>query len=112
MNTIIRIVLTAIIVLVLDHFLSGITVASFTTSVIVAIVLGLLNAFLKPILVVLSLPVTIVTLGLFMLVINAAIVLICDYFISGFKVDGFITALIFSVLLSVCQWIIFSIFKD
>ncbi len=112
MNTIIRIIITAVIVLILDYFMSGITVASFTTSVFVAIVLGLLNVFLKPILVLFSLPATIITLGLFMFVINAAIVLICDYFIDGFEVKGFITALFFSILLSVSQSIIFSVLKD
>lgn len=111
MNFLIRIIISAIIVLILDHFMSGITVASFLTSIIVALVLGLLNTILKPILVILSLPVTIVTLGLFMLVINAAIIMICDYFVTGFKVNGFITALIFSVLLSACQWIASLIFK-
>ena len=112
MNTIIRIIITAVIVLILDYFMSGITVASFTTSVFVAIVLGLLNVFLKPILVLFSLPATIITLGLFMFVINAAIVLICDYFIDGFEVKGFITALFFSILLSVSQSIILSVLKD
>ena len=112
MNTIIRIIITAVIVLILDYFMSGITIASFTTSVFVAIVLGLLNVFLKPILVLFSLPATIITLGLFMFVINAAIVLICDYFIDGFEVKGFITALFFSILLSVSQSIIFSVLKD
>lgn len=111
MNFLIRIIISAIIVLILDHFMSGITVASFLTSIIVALVLGLLNTILKPILVILSLPVTIVTLGLFMLVINAAIIMICDYFVTGFQVNGFITALIFSILLSICQWIASLIFK-
>lgn len=111
MNFLIRIIISAIIVLILDHFMSGITVASFLTSIIVALVIGLLNTILKPILVILALPVTIVTLGLFMLVINAAIIMICDYFVTGFKVNGFITALIFSILLSACQWIASLIFK-
>ena len=111
MNVIFRIAFTAIIVLVLDFFMSGISVVSFMTSIFVAIVLGLLNAFIKPILVFFTLPVTILTLGLFLLVINALIILLCDYFIDGFKVNGFITAFIFSILLSVSQSIMFSILK-
>ena len=112
MNSIIRIILTAILVLVIDHFMSGITVASFTTSVIIAVVLGLLNVFVKPILVFFTFPVTIVTFGLFLLVINAVIVLICDKFVNGFAVNGFMSALIFSIILSICQSILFSFTKD
>ena len=112
MNTIIRIFLTAILVLVIDYFMDGITVKSFTTSVIIAIVLGLLNAFVKPIIVFFTLPVTIVTFGLFLLVINAIIILICDKFVNGFVVNGFLSAVIFSVLLSISQSIVFSFTKD
>jgi putative membrane protein len=61
----------------------------FTTALIVAIVLGLLNVFIKPILVVLTLPVTIITLGLFLLVINALMILLCTKIVGGFSVDTF-----------------------
>jgi putative membrane protein len=82
------------------------------TSLIVAIVLGILNAIVKPILVFFTFPITLFSLGLFLLVINAIIILICDHFVSGFKVDGFVTALIFSIILSVSQSLLFRIFKD
>jgi putative membrane protein len=81
----------------------GVHVASFTTALIVAIVLGLLNIFIKPILVILTLPVTILTLGLFLLVINALIILLCTNIVGGFHVDSFWTALIFSIVLSLLQ---------
>jgi putative membrane protein len=112
MNFILRLLSTAILVLVIDYFMKDITVANFTTSIIVALVLGLLNIFLKPILVLFTLPVTIVTLGLFLLVINGAIILLCDYLVDGFAVKSFVTALIFSVVLSVSQSIINRILKD
>jgi len=109
MNLIIRILVTAFLVMVIAHFMPGVSVASFTTSVIVAVVLGLLNIFIKPILVLLTLPVTIVTFGLFLLVINALIILLCTKIVGGFAVDGFLTAIFFSIILSILQSILFSL---
>ncbi|MCI9843182.1 phage holin family protein [Flavobacterium pectinovorum] len=103
MKLLLRILATALLVLLIGHFMTGIHVVSFTTAVIVAVVLGLLNVFIKPILVVLTFPVTIVTLGLFLLVINAIIVLLCTKIVGGFHVDTFWTALLFSIVLSVLQ---------
>lgn len=112
MNFIIRILSTAILVLVIDYFMNDVTVVNFTTSVIVALVLGLLNFFLKPILVLLTLPVTVLTLGLFLLIINAAIMLLCANLVDGFAVKSFVTALVFSLILSVCQSIVNMLLKD
>jgi putative membrane protein len=93
----------------LAKFLPGVTVAGYVTAIIVAVVLAILNLIVKPILVLLTLPVTILTLGLFLLVINAVIILLADAFISGFGVDGFLIALIFSLLLSLLQTILYSV---
>ena len=109
MNLLIRILLTAVLVLVIAKFLPGVTVENFSTSVIVAIVLGLLNLFVKPVLVLFTFPVTIITLGLFLLVINALIILLCDNLVDGFNVKSFWTALIFSVLLSISQSILYKL---
>lgn len=103
MNTIIKILVTAVLVLVIDYFMSGITVSSFVTSIIVAVVLGLLNIFVKPILIFFTLPATILTLGLFLFVINALIILLCSKIVGGFQVDSFWTALFFSIILSLSQ---------
>lgn len=103
MKLIIRLLVTAIIVVLLAYILPGVGVDSFLSAVIVAAVLALLNLIVKPILVLFTLPVTILTLGLFLLVINALIILLCDYLIGGFSVDGFWYALLFSVLLSIVQ---------
>jgi putative membrane protein len=81
----------------------GVYVAGFTTSIIVALVLGLLNIFIKPIMVLLTLPFTIITFGLFLLVINALIIMLCTQIVGGFSVASFWTALLFSVILSVSQ---------
>ncbi|NRA91548.1 MAG: phage holin family protein [Psychroserpens sp.] len=112
MKLIVKLLITAGIVLLLAHFLPGVAVAGYTAAIIVAIVLAFLNAILKPILIVLTIPITIITLGLFLLVINACIVLLADKFIDGFAVSGFWTALLFSILLSISQSIAYSMLKE
>ena len=112
MNFILKIVLTAVAVLVIAHFLPGVSVENFTSSVIVAVVLALLRVTIKPLLIILTLPVTIVTLGLFLLVINALIILLADNLIDGFNVTGFWIALIFSLILSVFESILYSFLDE
>jgi putative membrane protein len=107
MNYLLRLIITGVIVMILSKFLSGITVDDIFTSILVAFVLSLLNTFIKPILVFFTFPVTVVTLGLFLLVINAIIVMICDKLLDKFHVDGFLTAILFSVLLSISQSVIY-----
>ena len=80
-------------------------------AIIAALVLALLNAIVKPILVILTIPVTIVTLGLFLLVINALMVVWTSKLVNGFKVDGWLTALLFSLIVSVVSSILHSIAK-
>ncbi len=109
MNVLLRIIVTALLVLLISNFLPGVTVNGFFTSLIVAVVLGLLNIFVKPVLVIFTLPVTLLTLGLFLLVINAVIILICSELVTGFRIDNFWIALLFSIILSVLQSIFFGI---
>lgn len=101
MNIALRIVISAIVAFALSYILSGVHIQSFVTALILAIVLGLLNIFVKPILIILTLPITIFTFGLFLFVINALIILLAAKFVSGFRVDGFWWALLFSLLLSI-----------
>ncbi|GAO42202.1 phage holin family protein [Flavihumibacter petaseus] len=101
MNFLVRLLVSALIAFGLSYLLPGIHIDSFVTALILALVLALLNALLKPILILLSLPITLLTLGLFLLVINAAIILLAAKVVDGFKVDGFWWALLFSILLSV-----------
>lgn len=112
MNLILKIVLTAVAVLVIAHFLPGVSVVNFTNAVIVAVVLALLRVTIKPLLIILTLPVTIVTLGLFLLVINALIILLADNLIDGFHVTGFWIALLFSLILSVFESILYSFLDE
>ena len=113
MNFIIKLFISAIAVLITAYFLDGVTISNnqfyssnspelnrFSTALLVAVVLAFLNTIVKPILTVLSLPITFFTLGLFLLVINAVIILFADKLVDGFKVDGFWTALWFSLVLA------------
>ena len=109
MNLIIRILVTALLVVLLANILPGVSVANYTSAILVAIVLGLLNIFIKPILVILTLPITIVTFGLFLLVINALIIQFAGSIVGGFGVASFWYAMLFSVVLSIAQSIVFSL---
>jgi putative membrane protein len=100
MNIILRIIISAVVAFALSYVLSGVHIQSFVTALILAIVLGLLNLIVKPILIILTLPITLFTFGLFLFVINALIILLAAKFVNGFRVDGFWWALLFSLLLS------------
>ena len=110
MNFIIRLLITAAVAFGLSRVLSGVQITDFTTAIIFAIVLAILNAILKPILVLLTLPITLVTLGLWLFVLNGIIILIADKFIDGIKVDGILWALVFSLLLSILSGILSAVF--
>jgi len=112
MKLIIRLLLNALAVVILSKILTGVDVDSYTTAIIVAVVLALLNLVLKPILVIFTLPATILTLGLFLFVINAIIILLADKLIDGFSVANFWIALLFSILLTILQSILHSLLKD
>ena len=113
MNFIIKLFISAVAVLITAYFLDGVTIGNnqfyssnspelnrFSTALLVAVVLAFLNTIVKPILTILSLPITFYTLGLFLLAINAVIILFADKLVDGFKVDGFWTALWFSLVLA------------
>jgi len=112
MKTLIKLLLTALAVIILGYLLPGVAVTSFFTAFIVAIVLALLRLIVKPILIIFTLPITIITFGIFLLFINAIIILIADYFVGGFAVDGIWWALIFSLLLSLFQSMLFALIKE
>ena len=107
MNIIMRIIVTSIVAFGLSYILSGVQIDTFTTAIVLAIVLAILNAIVKPILVFITFPITVVTLGLFLFVINALIILLADKFIRGFNVDGFWWALLFSLLLSIVTSVLY-----
>ena len=112
MQLLIRLFTTALLVLLIAELLPGVSVASFTTSLLVALVLSLLNVFIKPLIVLFTLPVTLLSMGLFLLVINALIIILCDKIVGGFVIDGFWTALFFSIILSLLQSLTYSLTQN
>lgn len=101
MGIFISLLVNAIAVFITAYVLPGVTVDSLFTALVVAVFLGIVNTFLKPILHLIALPITLLTLGLFALVINALLVLLVANIVPGFQVDGFLTAVFFSIVLSV-----------
>ena len=106
MSVILKILVSSLAVFFGAYILDGVYLDGFPTAILVALVMGFLNAFLKPILVVLTIPITFFTFGLFLLVINAVIILLADSALSGFAVNSFFTAVLFSILVSVITWIL------
>lgn len=112
MKFILRIFFTWLAVLISCAVLPGVTVRNNITALLVAAVWSLLNALIKPLIVLLTLPLTVLTLGIFLLFINAGIALIDAYFVHGFVIDDFGWALLFSILVSIITGILFSIDKN
>jgi putative membrane protein len=106
MKIIVRWILLAAALLLVAHLYPGVQVASFTSALIAALVLGLLNTLVRPLLVLLTLPVTLITLGLFLFVINALMFWAAASVLDGFRVNGFVAALIGSLLYSLCAMVI------
>jgi len=95
-----KLLVTACAAIIAAYLLPGVDIDNSVTAIILALVLALLNSFVKPILIILTIPLTIITLGLFLLVINILIVKWAADIVPGFKVDGWVSALLFSLLLS------------
>lgn len=106
MSFLLKILVSSLAVFFGAYIVPGVFLDGFPTAILVALVIGFLNAFLKPVLVVLTIPITLITFGLFLLVINAVIFLLADALLSGFAVDSFFTAVIYSILVSVITWIL------
>jgi putative membrane protein len=94
-------ILNAVALLIVAYILPGITVASFGSALIAALVLGLLNTLVKPVLILLTLPITVVTLGLFLLVLNALVFWLAGSILKGFQVNGFWWALLGAFVYSI-----------
>ncbi|HRG51942.1 MAG TPA: phage holin family protein [Bacteroidia bacterium] len=111
MDFIIKIIISTLAVLISSFLLPGVRIEdnNFFTALLVAVVLAFLNAVVKPIMVVLTIPITIVSLGLFLIVINACIILLASKLVTGFHVDGFWWALLFSLILSMVTSILESL---
>src|SRR6476661_8351577 len=112
MGFIIKVLVIAVAAYFAAWLLPGVSINGASTAVIVALVFAILNAIVKPILVILTIPITIVTLGLFLLVINIIIVKLTDALIDGFEVRGWLSALLFSLIVSFVSSILNSLVRD
>lgn len=108
MNMIIRFLLSGVAVMLTAYLLPGVHVQDYWAALLVAVIISVSNVIIRPILIILTIPITILTLGLFLLAINAFIILMVDSFVDGFRVDGFLWALAFSLILTVFN----SLFSD
>lgn len=107
MKIILRLLVTAAIAFILAKILPGVHVADYGTAILFAMVLGLLNIFLRPILIILTLPLTLLTFGLFLFIINTITVLLASDWVKGFVIDGFSPGLLFSLLLTASTYLLF-----
>ncbi len=101
-----QLIISSLAVGITAYFMDSVTIEPWWLTVIVAVVLGFINSVIRPIIKVLSIPITLLTLGLFSLVINGLMVLLCAWFIKGFNVDGLGAAILFSIILAVVNWIL------
>lgn len=96
----------AVAIMITAYLLPGVSIEGFVAALILAVVLGAINAFIKPVVVILTLPINILTLGLFTLVINALLILLAAKIVPGFGVDGFWWAMLFAIVLSMVTWVL------
>lgn len=112
MNLFINWLIAAIAIMITAYVLPGVTVWGVIPALVTAVILGLVNATLRPLLFVLTLPVNIATLGLFTLVINALLILLTSAIVPGFEVQGFWWALLFAIVLSLIQGFLYQFYKN
>jgi putative membrane protein len=93
--------ISGLAVMVTAYVLPGVHVNTYVTAILAALVLSVLNTFIKPLLILLTIPFTLLTLGLFLVFINACMIMLTDYFVEGFTVDSWWWALLFSIILSI-----------
>ncbi|HET8859232.1 phage holin family protein [Marivirga sp.] len=111
MNFLIKLLLSSLAVIVSSYILPGAHVEGFFDALVVSLFLALFSATLKPLLIILTIPVTVFTLGFFLLVINALMIMLADYVVDGFYVEGFWWALLFGVILAIVNSIFEAVSK-
>ncbi len=111
MQILINWIVSAMVVFAVAYVLPGVVVENFTSALVAALVLGIINAFLKPVLLILTLPINILTLGLFTLVVNAILILLVSRIVPGFTVNSFLSAFIFGIILSIANAFVNHLYK-
>ena len=109
MYFIVRLLINMVAILIISYLLPMVvSVESLIAALVAAFLLGVVNTFIRPVLIVLTLPITVVTLGLFLLIINAGLLLLIGALVPGFDVNGFLGAVIGSILISIVSWVLSS----
>lgn len=111
MKLLINWLISALVIFSAAYLLTGVEVKNFATALVVALVLGIINAILKPVLILLTLPINIITLGLFTLVINAVLIMLTTFIVPGFTIASFWWALLFGLVLSLVNSFLHKISK-
>ena len=112
MKFIVRLFISTLAIVVTAYLLRGVKIDSFSTAIVVAAVLAFLNTIVKPVMILFTIPITILTLGLFLIVINSLMILLTAKIVHGFEVQGFWSAMIFSIILSLVTSIFDAISKE
>ncbi|MBR8829665.1 MAG: hypothetical protein N5P05_001385 [Chroococcopsis gigantea SAG 12.99] len=111
-SILLRWLITAVSFLVASYFVPGIVIVNFQVAIVAAFFFGLINAFIRPLLILLTLPLTLLTLGLFIFVVNAISFILVSQVTAGFKVDGFLAALLGSIVVSITSSVLNSLFNS
>ncbi len=111
MQILINWIVSAMVVFAVSYVAPGVKVDSFTSALVVALVLGIINAFLKPVLLILTFPVNVLTLGLFTFVLNALLIILVSKIVPGFEVGSFLSAFFFGIILSIANTFVNSAYK-
>ena len=111
MNILVRWVINALVIFVAAYLVRGVYINNFTAALAAALILGVINVTIRPLLYFLTLPITLLSLGLFTFVINALMILLASYLVPGFYVTNFWSALLFSLLLTVINYFLYKIFE-
>ncbi len=112
LQIIVALVLNALALMATAYIVPGFRVTDFTTALLAAIVLGVVNTFIKPVLALITLPITIITLGLFSFIVNAVVLFIVSAVVPGLKIDGWIPAILGAIVLSVVGTVLSTLLKD
>lgn len=112
MQILVRWLISALVILTSAYILPGVHILDFVTALVIAVVLGVVNAIVRPVLIILTLPITIITFGLFLLIINALLVMLTTYIVPGFRVDSFWWALLFGVIVAIFNAVVSLLYKS
>ncbi len=112
MRLLLSLLLNTLALIITAYVVPGIKVDTFVSALLAAVVLGIINTFIKPVLILLTLPLTIITLGLFIFVVNAIVLRITTLFVPGFFVDGWMPAILGAIVLSIASTILSTVVKD